>query len=114
MDHDTDQNAECTGFERGSVARWWETAEDHRFALQVLQLKLRRQILRFIGSNRRSIEEIRAAFEEGSVPLAYHLEMLEKALVIERIEGGYRATPTGLLYLERVDARRSDVENDSP
>ncbi len=35
----------------------------------------------------------------------YHLQMLEKALVIEQTEGGWRATTTGLLYLKNVEAR---------
>ncbi len=42
----------------------------------------------------------------GSAQAAYHLAMLEKALVVEQTEGGsYRATPTGILYLEKVEAR---------
>ena len=39
-------------------AKWWETADDHRFALEVLQLKLRREILKFIANNPRKKEEI--------------------------------------------------------
>ena len=86
-------------------AQWWETAEDHRFALEVLQLGLRRKMLSFIAGGMRSNEEIAKELGLG-VPLAeYHLQMLEKALVIERAEGGWRATTTGLLYLENVETR---------
>jgi predicted transcriptional regulator len=86
-------------------ARWWESAEDHRFALEVLQLPLRRKMLSLIASGVRSNEQIEMELHLG-VPLAeYHLQMLEKALVIERVEGGWRATTTGLLYLKNVEER---------
>lgn len=85
--------------------RWWESAEDHRFALEVLQLGLRRKMLRFIAGGMRSNEQIEKELDLGSAPAEYHLQMLEKALVIERAEGGWRATTTGLLYLENVEAR---------
>jgi predicted transcriptional regulator len=86
-------------------ARWWESAEDHRFALEVLQLPLRRKMLSLIASGVRSNEQIEMELHLG-VPLAeYHLQMLEKALVIERVEGDWRATTTGLLYLKNVEER---------
>ncbi len=43
-------------------ARWWETAEDHRFALEVLQLRLRRKILKFISCKMRTLGEIKEEF----------------------------------------------------
>lgn len=36
----------------------------------------------------------------------YHLELLEKALVIEQVENGYRSTATGSLCLKNVEGRR--------
>jgi hypothetical protein len=88
-----------------SEARWWVSAEDHRFALEVLQLLLRRKMLSFIAGGIRSDEQIAKELALG-LPLAeYHLQMLEKALVIERAEGGWRATTTGLLYLKNVEKR---------
>ncbi|HOV52249.1 MAG: hypothetical protein A4E44_01793 [Methanosaeta sp. PtaB.Bin018] len=85
-------------------AKWWETAEEHRFALEVLQLPLRREILRFISSGLKSEEQIENEFKNRLT--WYHLSMLVKALVIERSAGGYKATPTGVLYLEKVESRR--------
>ena len=35
----------------------------------------------------------------------YHLALLEKALVVEQSEGIHSITPTGRLYLEKVEAR---------
>jgi hypothetical protein len=61
--------------EKKNDANWWEGAKDHRFALDL-----------------------------GGPLAKYHLQMLEKALVIEQAEGGWRATPTGQLYLKYVEA----------
>ncbi len=87
-------------------AKWWESAEDHRFALEVLQLRMRRQILKFIGSSIRTKEEIAKEFGLSAEQAEYHLALLEKALAIEHIECCYRATPTGILYLENVESKR--------
>ena len=88
----------------GGRAKWWETAEEHRFALEVLQLRLRRQILKYIAAGTRSKEEIESEFDLSIFLAGYHLAMMEKALVIEQALDGYRATETGLLYLEKVEA----------
>lgn len=87
-------------------ARWWETAEDHRFALEVLQLRLRRKILKFLDQEIRTRGDIEKEFDLKTEQAEYHLAMLEKGLVIERVEGGYRSTATGRLYLEKVEGRR--------
>jgi hypothetical protein len=91
--------------EKKNEPDWWESAEDHRFALEVLQLGLRRKILSFIASGVRSNEQIAKEQDLGAALAEYHLQMLEKALVIEQTEAGWRATPTGILYLERVESR---------
>ena len=87
-------------------ARWWESAEGHRFALEVLQLRLRRKMLGFIAGGMRSNEQIEKELDLGAFLAEYHLQMLEKALVIERAQGCWRVTPAGFLYLEKVEARR--------
>ncbi len=43
-------------------AKWWEAAEDHKFALEVLQLRLRRNILKFLGRETRTRDEIEKEF----------------------------------------------------
>jgi len=85
--------------------KWWETADDHKFALDVLQLGLRRRILRFISLKIRSGEDIERNFGLSPFIAEFHLSMLEKALVIERLEDGFKITSTGLLYLEKADTR---------
>ncbi len=87
-------------------AKWWETAEDHKFALEVLQLRLRRNILKFLGHGTRTRDEIEKEFGLGEEQAKYHLAMLEKGLVVEHIGDGYRSTLTGRLYLEKVENRR--------
>lgn len=87
-------------------AKWWETAEEHRFALEVLQLPLRRRILKFVSSGLKSDKQIENEFKLNESLTQYHLSMLVKALVIEQSAGGYKATPTGVLYLEKVEFRR--------
>jgi hypothetical protein len=86
----------------GREAKWWETAEDHRFALEVLQLPLRRRMLRFIGLRQRTPGEVASEFGIKPELAEYHLALLEKALVIEQAGGGYRSTPTGKAYLEHA------------
>jgi predicted transcriptional regulator len=88
------------------VAQWWETAEDHRFALEVLQLKVRRDIMKILASEPKTLEDITKAFGLKESQAEFHLALLEKALVVERSGEGYGLTPTGVLYLEKVEARR--------
>ncbi len=82
-------------------ARWWESAEDHKFALEVLQLRLRRKILKFVGQEPKTIDEVGREFGLDMEQAKYHLEMLERGLVVERAGDEYRATLTGRLYLEK-------------
>jgi DNA-binding CsgD family transcriptional regulator len=83
--------------------RGWEGPEGHRFALEVLQLTLRRSMLRLVAGGIKDAEQIGQALKISPALVEYHLTMLEKALVVERSGEGWRATPTGLLFLEKVD-----------
>ena len=85
---------------------WWETAEDHRFALEVLQLGLRRKMLMAVARGCTSSSQIESEFDLSPTQAEYHLRMLEKALVIEQTNDGWIATPTGILYLEKVETNR--------
>ncbi len=88
------------------VDQWWETAEDHRFALEVLQLKVRRDIMKILASGPKPLEDITKAFGLKESQAEFHLALLEKSLVVERSGEGYGLTPTGALYLENVEIRR--------
>jgi len=87
-------------------ARSWEGPEGHRFALEVLQLPLRRRILMIIASGAKGNNAIERELGLSSALAKFHLEMLEKALVIERSDGEWRATATGRLYLDKVEGGR--------
>jgi predicted transcriptional regulator len=60
-------------------------------------------MLKSIASGRSGIEQIKEELCLSSSQAEYHLAMLEKALVIERAEGSWKATPVGLLFLERLE-----------
>jgi predicted transcriptional regulator len=90
--------------EKKNEAKWWEGAKDHRFALEVLQLPLRRKMLSLIAGGMKNDDQIAKELDLGGSQAKYHLQMLEKALVIEQEESGWRATPTGQLYLKYVEA----------
>jgi len=85
--------------------RSWEGPEGHRFALEVLQLSLRRRMLRLVAGGVKDAAQIGEALKLSLSLAEYHLSMLEKALVIERFEEGWRATSTGRLFLEKVEGR---------
>jgi predicted transcriptional regulator len=102
-----DKNLDCISTDDMARPVWWETAEDHRFALEVLQLGLRRKMLVAIARSCGSLRQIEVEFHLSPAQAEYHLRMLEKALVIERVEDGWRVTPTGILYLEHVERHRN-------
>ena len=90
--------------DKKNKAKSWDGIEGHRFALEVLQLGLRRKMLKIIAGGLKSNEQIAKELDLGEALAKYHLQMLEKALVIEQTEGGWIATPTGQLYLKYVEA----------
>jgi len=92
--------------DKKNEVKWWDGAKDHRFALEVLQLPLRRKMLRLIAGCMKNDDQIAEGLNLGEALVKYHLQMLEKALVIEQAEGGWRVTPTGRLYLKYVEAGR--------
>ena len=52
------------------------------------------------------LSQIEKEFDLSPAQAEYHLRMLEKALVVEETAGGWIATPTGILYLEKVETKR--------
>ncbi len=106
MTDNDDKNPTRISSDNGPSPVWWETAEDHRNALHVLQLRLRREILKFIASGQKSRDQVMEEFDLSAERADYHLCMLRMALVIEQTGEVFRATPTGFLYLENVEARR--------
>ncbi len=110
-----DQNGPnlCNPSSPGEDKKWYEAgSEGHRFAGEVLQLRIRREIMKFIGSGIKTKGEIERTFglNEGLAEL--HLALLEKAVMIEKVGDGkgYRSTPIGIAYLKNFEdfAPKSD------
>jgi hypothetical protein len=89
--------------ENGSV-KWWETSEGHRFAGEVLQLRIRREIMKFIGSDARTRLEIETAYGLKENVAEFHLALLKKADMIEKIDSFYRSTTIGSAYIKNFEA----------
>ncbi len=86
----------------GDEKKWYEKepAEGHRFLGEVLQLRERREILRFIGMGTKTRDEIEREFVLAESVAEVHLYLLEKAVVIEKAGSNYRLTPIGIAYLK--------------
>lgn len=83
---------------------WWENgSEGHRFAGEVLQLRIRREIMKFIGTGIKTREEIESVFGLNESMAKLHLALLEKAVMIERVGDRYRSTPIGIAYLKNFE-----------
>jgi hypothetical protein len=95
--------ASVSNFAENSGVKWWETSEGHRFAGEVLQLRIRREIMKFIGSKVRTREEIETAFGLKENLAELHLALLEKADMIEKIDGFYRSTTVGSAYIKNFE-----------
>ena len=85
-----------------------DPTEDHRMGLIALQNKIRREIMKFIGS-KKSVEEIKERFNLTDAQAKMHLGLLERVLFVEGIEENerrcYVLTPKGEAYLENVELR---------
>ena len=104
---DSDSNQSGSNFIEPPVPEddrnWWETLEGHRFAGEVLQLKIRRKIMKFIGHEIKTEEEIKREFGLTNIVAEMHLALLEKAVMIERFDEGYRSTSIGIAYLKNFE-----------
>jgi hypothetical protein len=81
MNIDNDQNGPdpCNSSEPGEDKSWWESgSEGHRFAGVVLQLRIRREIMKFIGSGTKSREEIERNFGLCESLAELHLAMWKR------------------------------------
>ncbi len=87
-----------------------DPTEDHKIGLIALQNRIRREIIKFIGvDKKKSFEEIKERFNLTDAQAKMHLDLLEQALFIESVkENGkkyYVLTPRGEAYLENVEWR---------
>jgi hypothetical protein len=98
----------------GEDKKWYEIepAEGHRFLSEVLQLRNRREILKFIGLGIKIKGEIVRQFGLTESVAEVHLVLLEKAMVIEKVGDGYRSTPVGIAYLKNFEDFASETSKD--
>jgi len=106
-DNDQCSSSDSLGPMNGAAGKWWETTEGHRFAGEVLQLRIRREIMKFIGDAVKTREEIESAFGLEDRLAELHLALLERAEMIAQVNGSYRSTPIGMVYIETFSEERS-------
>jgi hypothetical protein len=94
----------------GEEKKWYEgePAEGHRFIGEVLQLRIRREIMKFIGCGIKTKVEIERNFGLSESVAEMHLFLLQKAVIIERVGDGYRSTPIGNAYLKNFEEFASE------
>lgn len=106
IDYDQSESDLCKPSAPGEDKEWLENgSEGHRFLGEVLQLRIRREIMKFIGPGIKTEEEIERAFGLNESMAKLHLALLEKAVMIEWIGDGdrYRSTPIGIAYLKNFE-----------
>ncbi|MFW9865446.1 MAG: hypothetical protein ACFFEN_05040 [Candidatus Thorarchaeota archaeon] len=79
--------------------------EDHKRAYRTMMNQTRRELLKFIGVNFKTFEEIMNKFQEGKEQMKYHLSMLEQLHYIMETKSGWKATPRGIGFLYNVVLR---------
>ena len=62
----------------------------------------RRELLKFIGCEIRSRDEIKKEFELDEDQIGYHLSMLKQSLYIIESHEGWKSTPKGIGFLENA------------
>jgi hypothetical protein len=73
--------------------------EEHDHAYRTMMNETRRDLLKYIDTNIRSLDEIIDKFQLEDTQLKYHLSMLEQLYYLMNTEGGWKATPRGLGFL---------------
>jgi DNA-binding transcriptional ArsR family regulator len=81
--------------------------EDHAIGLRTLQNPTRRKILKLLYNNPLSIDEIKNELDLNSTEAKFHIDMLETALYVDKIENTtpqeYQLSPRAEGYLENVE-----------
>ncbi|MFX1390835.1 MAG: hypothetical protein ACFE9Z_12295 [Promethearchaeota archaeon] len=75
---------------------------DHYRAYRTLMNETRRELLKFIGYEIRSIDEIKKEFNLEDDQLNFHLSMLSQSLFIIESHKGWKSTPRGIGFLNNA------------
>ncbi|MHA1191655.1 MAG: hypothetical protein ACTSP9_05095 [Promethearchaeota archaeon] len=73
--------------------------EDHSRAYRTMMNPTRRGILKFIGINVRTFEQIKKKFQSDEHQIKYHLSMLVQLHYVINSESNWKATPRGIGFL---------------
>ena len=76
--------------------------QSHYRAFRTMMSEIRRELLKYIGSEIRSIDEIKEQFKLEIDQLNYHLSMLEQCYYIINSREGWKSTPLGLAFLDNA------------
>ncbi|MFW9939505.1 MAG: hypothetical protein ACFFFT_00595 [Candidatus Thorarchaeota archaeon] len=76
--------------------------EDHKRAYRTMMNPTRRELLKFIGTNIRTLKEINNKFEEDEQQIKYHLSMLTQLFYVMDTQTGWKATPRGIGFLKNA------------
>ena len=86
-----------------------DMTEDHKACLNALQNPVRRNILKALVKQKKSLEEIKTELKLTDSQASYNLNMLESTLCIEKEESEgvyYILTPRGKGYMENVEMKK--------
>jgi len=87
-----------------------DMTEDHKACLNALQNPVRRNILKVLVEQKKSLEQIKAELKLTDSQAIYNLNMLESTLCIEKEESEgvtyYVLTPRGEGYMENVELKK--------
>ena len=72
---------------------------DHSRAYRTMMNQTRRKLLKFIGEDTKTTEQINTEFKEEQDQIEYHLSMLEQLFYIMNTECGWKSTPRGIGFI---------------
>ncbi|MFX0077092.1 MAG: hypothetical protein ACFE96_16730 [Candidatus Hermodarchaeota archaeon] len=75
---------------------------DHSRAYRTMMNQTRRELLKFIGTNIRTMDQVKNEFKSEAGQLDYHLSMLAQLNYIMNTETGWKATPRGIGFLNNT------------
>lgn len=75
---------------------------DHSRAYRTMMNQIRRDLLKFIDTEIRTMDQVKNEFKNESDQLDYHLSMLEQLHYIMNTETGWKATPRGIGFLSNA------------
>jgi hypothetical protein len=73
--------------------------DEHDHLYRTMMNQTRRNLLKFIDTDARTIHEIRDNVHLADEQLQYHLSMLEQLFFVMNTESGWKNTPRGLGFL---------------